>query len=234
MTDEGILRNVSALGLDRALRGQRFGAPTRHGKWLFAWTTGPVILFHFGMTGHLEWASDVRGRHRHDRVIFELDAGELRYRNMRKLGGLWLAHEPAEVALITGRLGPDALGLDRTGIHRALAGRRGGIKAALMDQRVVAGIGNLLADEILWQARLHPARRLPTLTEEERSRLASALRHVVRTSVERFDHVPRMRGWLTHVRGRPGARCPRCRTPLSRSVVAGRTTYHCPRCQPSP
>ena len=234
VTDPGILRGVSPTSLARALRRERFLDPDRHGKWLIAWTSGPVLLFHFGMTGHLEWGSTDRGRHRHDRVIFELDRGELRYRNMRKLGGLWMAHDAVEARETMGPLGPDALDLDRRGFEDALGRRRGGIKAVLMNQRAIAGVGNLLADEILWQARLHPARRLEDLSGEERRRLHAKLRHVVRTSVERFDYVPRMRGWLNHVRGQPGARCPRCHTALDRTVVGGRTTYFCPACQPPP
>ena len=232
VTDPGILRGVTARTLSGALRGEWFLDPERHGKWLIAWTSGPVVLFHFGMTGHLEWGDTSRERHPHDRVIFELERGELRYRNMRKLGGLWLAHDATEARETMGPLGPDALKLDRRRFERALDRRRGRIKAILMNQKVIAGVGNLLADEVLWQARLHPARRLEELSEEERRRLHSKLRHVVRTSVERFDYVPQLRGWLNHVRGRPGARCPRCRTPLDRTVVGGRTTYFCPTCQP--
>jgi formamidopyrimidine-DNA glycosylase len=73
VTDPGILRGVSAGTLARSLRGERFLDPDRHGKWLIAWTSGPVLLFHFGMTGDLEWGDSPHGRHRHDRVIFELD-----------------------------------------------------------------------------------------------------------------------------------------------------------------
>jgi formamidopyrimidine-DNA glycosylase len=234
VTDAGILRNTGPRTLDRALRGHVFHEPTRHGKWLLAWTSGPAVLFHFGMTGDLGWASDDRDRHRHDRIIFELDRGELRYRNMRKLGGLWLAHDEEEVRAATGALGLDALSLDRRGFRRALAGRRGRLKPLLMNQAVVAGVGNLLADEILWRSRLHPLRPAASLSPAETDALFDKLRHVVRTSVERFDYVPRMRGWLNHVRGQPGASCPRCRTPLERTVVGGRTTYFCPVCQPPP
>jgi formamidopyrimidine-DNA glycosylase len=230
-TDPGILRNVSPSDLDRALRGHRFEEPERHGKWLLAWTTGPAVLIHFGMTGDLIPAGDGAGRHRHDRVIFELDRGELRYRNMRKLGGVWLAHDREEAGTILGPLGPDALTLDRRGFRSLLARRRGRVKAALMDQRLLAGIGNLLADEALWRAGIHPARRIADLDPEERDRLFEAIRSVVRTSVERFDRLPT--GWLIHVRGRPGAGCPRCGTPLARTVVGGRTTYFCPVHQPA-
>jgi formamidopyrimidine-DNA glycosylase len=230
-TDPGILRNVSPVTLDRALRGHRFVEPERHGKWLLAWTSGPAVLLHFGMTGDLIPADGAAGRHRHDRVIFELDRGELRYRNMRKLGGLWMAHDEDEARRLLGPLGPDALAVDRRRFRELLARRRGRVKAALMDQRLLSGIGNILADEALWHARIHPARRIEDLTDDERERLFTELRKVLRTSVERFDYVPRQRGWLSHVRGRPGAVCPRCRTPLARSVVGGRTTWFCPRCQ---
>lgn len=230
-TDPGILRNTDAENLDRALGGHRFEEPERHGKWLLAWTTGPALLIHFGMTGLLVPADGPDGRHRHDRVIIELDRGELRYRNMRKLGGVWLAHDRAEAGTILGPLGPDALSLDRRGFRSLLERRRGQVKAALMDQRLLAGIGNLLADEALWRAGVHPARRIEDLGPEERDRLFVATRSVVRTSVERFDRLPS--GWLIHVRGRPDAVCPRCGTPLGRTVVGGRTTYFCPRHQPA-
>jgi formamidopyrimidine-DNA glycosylase len=229
-TDPGILRNTEAATLDRALRGHRFEEPERHGKWLLAWTTGPALLIHFGMTGALVPANSPDGRHRHDRVIIKLDRGELRYRNMRKLGGVWLAHDREEAATILGPLGPDALSLDRRRFRSLLERRRGRVKAALMDQRLLSGIGNLLADEALWRAGIHPARRIEDLGPDERERLFEAIRAVVRTSVERFDRLPR--GWLIHVRGRPDAGCPRCGTPLGRIVVGGRTTYFCPRHQP--
>jgi formamidopyrimidine-DNA glycosylase len=230
VTDPGILRNTDAATLDTALRGHRFEEPERRGKWLIAWTSGPVVLLHFGMTGDLIWGPDQSGRHRHDRVIFVLDRGELRYRNMRKLGGLWLAHGPDEVEPILSGLGPDALSLDRHAFEGLLRRRRGQVKTALMDQTLLSGVGNLLADEILWRARIHPARPVQDLTETERRALFAALRRSIRAGIEEFDGGMRTR-WM-RVRGQPGARCPRCRSALDRMVVGGRTTYFCPRCQP--
>jgi formamidopyrimidine-DNA glycosylase len=232
VTDPGILRNVDALTLDAALRGQRFEEPERRGKWLLAWTSGPTVLLHFGMTGDLGWGRDESGRHRHDRVIFELDRGELRYRNMRKLGGVWLAHDPEDLAGILSGLGPDALALDRPTFEGLLRRRRGQVKAALMDQSLMAGVGNLLADEALWRARIHPARRIQDLSEEERRRLFNGVRRTIRAGIDEFDGGIRTR-WM-RTRGQPGARCPRCGAPLGRTVVGGRTTYFCPRCQRAP
>jgi formamidopyrimidine-DNA glycosylase len=233
--DPTILRNTTPQRLSRALRGRRFEDPDRHGKWLVAWTDGPALLLHFGMTGDLIWSGDEPERHRHDRLWLGLDdGGELRYRNMRKLGGAWLAHDEDEARRVMGALGPDALTVDRGTFLSLLDRRRGGVKAALMDQTLVAGVGNLIADEVLWQARLHPKRRIETLTDEERGALFRTMHHVLKESVDHFDYVPRKRSWLSHVRGRPAARCPRCGTQLARTVAAGRTTYFCPACQPEP
>jgi formamidopyrimidine-DNA glycosylase len=232
--DPTILRNTTPHEFDAAVRNRRFEDPERVGKWLLCWTDGPAILLHFGMTGDLVWSGDEPDRHRHDRVILELDGGdELRYRNMRKLGGAWLAHDRHEAGLILGPLGPDALSIRRRVFLDRLARRRGGIKAALMDQTLVAGVGNIVADEVLWQARIHPRRRIESLGDDERTELYRKLHAVLKESVDRYDYVPRKRSWLSHVRGIPGAACPRCGTPLERTTAAGRTTYFCPSCQPS-
>lgn len=226
--DPAIARNASPGELDDALRGETLEDPERIGKWLIAWTTGPSLLLHFGMTGDLTWAPSADGRHRHDRLVLELDQGEIRYRNMRKLGGVWLARGEEEVRALTGGLGPDALAVDRKAFLELLAGRRGKIKAALMDQALIAGVGNLVADEVLWHARVHPARRIEELSPAERERIHGELRRVLIRWVEGYGSLPR--GWLIEVRG--SGDCPRCGTPLSRTVVAGRTTYFCPGCQP--
>jgi formamidopyrimidine-DNA glycosylase len=235
VADPVVVRNAAAGALDDALRGRVFGEPGRLGKWLLCWTDGPGLLLHFGMTGELVSAADERERHRWDRVIVELaDGTEIRYRNMRKLGGVWLAHDDGEATAILGHLGPDALTIARPAFLARLGRRRGGVKAALLDQRFVAGVGNLVADEVLWQARLHPRRRIETLTADDRVRLSRVLRSVVKEWVERYEAVPRKRSWLYPVRGVPDAACPRCRTRLERIVAAGRTTWLCPSCQPAP
>src|SRR6266568_1655163 len=130
--DPTILRNVQAGALARALIGQRFEDPGRHGKWLVCRTGGPTLLLHFGMTGDLIWSEDEPERHRHDRLILAfVEGGELRYRNMRKLGGVWLAHDDVELAAVLGSLGPDALAIGRRDFLERLSRRRGALKAAL-------------------------------------------------------------------------------------------------------
>lgn len=230
--DPTIVRNATPQALRQALRGHTFVDPDRHGKWLICRTEGPALLLHFGMTGDLIWSGEEPESHRHDRLTIGLDGGEeIRYRNMRKLGGAWLGHDGDEVRDILGPLGPDALAIGRREFLELLGRRRGGVKAALMDQWFIAGVGNIIADEVLWHARIHPRRRIESLGEEERRRLYTQLHGVLREAVEGYDYIPRKRSWLSHVRGLPDGRCPRCGSPLQRTTAAGRTTYFCPRCQ---
>jgi formamidopyrimidine-DNA glycosylase len=226
-----MLRDTTPQGLSRALRGRRFSAPRRHGKWLIAPAAGdgPTLLLHFGMTGGLHWSSSGEG-HRFDRVVFELTGGRLGYHNMRKLGGVWLARNDRDVDRITGPLGPDAATLGREGFEELLESRRGGIKAALMNQRLLAGVGNELSDEILWQARIHPATKLPSLDRADRGRLFRAMQRVIKES-NRHGRIPRHRRWITSQRGAPEPHCPRCHGELRRTKIAGRTSYWCPTCQ---
>src|SRR5688500_13925141 len=133
---------------------------------------------HFGMTGRLDWERRGSGRHVHDRIVFVCRGGELRYRNMRKFGGVWISRRGREV--VTGPLGPDATRVDRELFRELLASRRGGLKAALMDQRLIAGLGNLMVDEICWRARVDPRVPVPGLSARRISRLWEAMDGVVR------------------------------------------------------
>jgi formamidopyrimidine-DNA glycosylase len=226
-----IVRNRRWSTLASALKGRSFARPDRHGKWMIARTDGPILLLHFGMTGGLHWSGGgPEGRHRHDRLIVVTGSGEMRYRNMRMLGGAWVARDDRELEGITGSLGPDAAELGPGELASLLEGRRGGAKATLMNQRVVAGIGNELSDEILWRARIHPARHVNTLGPSKRGELAEVTSRVLAQS-SKHGRIPREEGWLEEQRGSRDARCPRCGRRLRRSRIAGRTSYWCPRCQ---
>jgi formamidopyrimidine-DNA glycosylase len=230
VADPMLLRNTNAQGLGRVLAGKRLGRPRRHGKWLIAPADGIEVLFHFGMTGLLVWTGDGDENHRHDRIVFRLDGGELRYRNMRRFGGVWVARSERERDAATGRLGPDALDLDSELFQELLSRRRGAIKPALMDQKLIAGLGNLLSDEILWRARINPRAQARTLGGRRVSRLEAMMREVLREA-NRRGRVPPEPGWLTGARDRRDGRCPQCGARLSRATIGGRTTVWCPRCQ---
>lgn len=230
--DPGVLHGIGARGLRDALEGRRFGAPERHGKWLLARTGGPTLVLHFGMTGRLVCGRPEDAVQAHDRVLFTLSGGrQLRFRDQRKLQGLWLAHDDSGIDRLLGRQGPDALAVDRAEFEALLSARRGHLKTALTDQSVLAGLGNLLADEILWRARLRPDRRARDLTEADLRRLYGRMRGTLRAAVP-TGCVPPRDSWLTGHRDDPDPRCPRCGTGLRRTRMAGRGTVWCPRCQP--
>lgn len=230
--DTGVLRGVSTRRLRDTLVGRRFTEPERHGKWLLAHTGGPTLLLHFGMTGRLACARPDDAVEAHDRVLFTLGGGrQLRYRDQRKLQGLWLADDDSEAARLLAGQGPDAMAVDRAEFEAALSSHRGRVKTVLTDQSVLAGLGNLLADEILWRAGLRPTVRASDLTEADRRRLYAGMRRTLRSAVT-AGCVPPRDSWLTGHRDDTDPACPRCGTLLRRSRVAGRGTVWCPRCQP--
>ena len=178
------------------------------------------------MTGLLEWTPKRTERHVHDRIVFVCRGGELRYRNMRRFGGIWLARDEREREQVTGPLGPDAQDVRRDALEELLGRRRGSVKAALMDQRLLAGVGNLLADEILWRAGIDPRTPVPRLGRVRRDRLYAGLRDALRGSIPR-GRVPHGPNWLTRVRDTRDA----ASRAVARAPVAGRTAVWCPNCQ---
>lgn len=224
---------TDAAALAAALVGRSFVTARRTGKLLLLDTdaAGPTLGLRFGMTGRLV----VDGRVGVERLLYtsprELerwdrfgvrfaDGGDLRVRDPRRLGGVLLA--PDE-----GRLGSDAVGIAPGALRAALAGSDAPLKARLLDQQRVAGIGNLIADEVLWRAGLDPARPARSLSPAEVRRLHRHLRVVLDDLLTRGgSHL----GDLVPER-RPGGTCPRDGTPLQRSTVGGRTTWSCPRHQ---
>ncbi|GAA2599636.1 MULTISPECIES: Fpg/Nei family DNA glycosylase [Streptomyces] len=231
--DAGVLHGVSARRLRDALEGRRFGTPERHGKWLLARTgAGPTLVLHFGMTGRLVCGHPDEAVEAHDRVLFTLSGNrQLRFRDQRKLQGIWLAGDDSDIDRLLERQGPDALAVERAEFEAVLSARRGHLKTALTDQSVLAGLGNLLADEILWRARLRPDRPARDLTEADRRRLYSQMRRTLRSSVT-AGCVPPRDSWLTGHRDDPDPSCPRCGTGLRRTRMGGRGTVWCPHCQP--
>lgn len=197
-------------------------------------TDGPTLLIHSGMTGRPYYCADGAAEDRYQRLVVSLDQGELRYTDLRKLRGVWLADDPDDLVPITGRQGPDALGLGLRDFRDALtarSARRRQLKSALMDQSVLAGLGNLLVDEICWRARIRPTRAVADLDDDEVKALHRAMTQVLRTAV-RHGRVPGLPRWLTGARDAPDPHCPRCGGRLDHARVGGRTTLWCPRCQP--
>jgi formamidopyrimidine-DNA glycosylase len=230
--DGGVLRNRTPGQFIRQLTGRRFAEPNRAGKWLILPTDGPTVLIHSGMTGRPYFADPDDEPDPYDRLAITTDNGQLRYSDLRKLRGVWLAANESEAADVIGPQGPDALHISVAEVIDALRRRRGQLKLTLMDQAVIAGLGNMLSDEICWRAHLHPARSISELTDHDLERLHAQVRSVLRAAVRR-GHIPRTPTWLNSRRDHPDPTpCPRCGTTVCRTRIGGRTSLWCPHCQP--
>ena len=203
-----------------ALVGRELTVAHRRGKamWIETSGDGPILGLHLGMAGRIaidEEPSD-RGW---DRFVLRFeDDGTLALRDRRRLGRARL--EPDIEAL-----GPDAADVEREQFRALLARSRAPVKARLMDQAAMAGVGNLMADEILWRACIDPRRPAADLDEAEADRLWRDMRTIIRMSVRRghagvSEVIPERRR---------GGHCPRCGAEMARGDVGGRTTYWCPR-----
>ena len=229
LVDPEVLRNADRDALDMAVAHHDVKSVERRGKWLIVSVDHAALVIHLGMTGSLVLA----GRHdpidRDVRAVLHGDAA-IRLHDRRRLGGIWLAADETDISDVTGPLGPDAAFITATQLHAALDHRRTALKTALMDQAAIAGIGNTLSDEVLWRARLHPQAHADSLSPPQLARLHAALRDRVRRAA-RAGAIPRTPPWLTSQRGSSAPMCPRCRHPLERTRVTGRTAMWCPQCQ---
>jgi len=247
IVDARLTRPEDPLLVAAELVGERIADVDRRGKYLLIrMRSGRTLVVHLRMTG--SWSHAARGKlpeDAHRRATLRLsNRVDLGYRDVRRFG-TWLLLEPGEEAgYLAARLGPEPLSdaFSTNAFATVLAGRHASVKSVLLDQRRVAGVGNIYADEALWRARIAPRREAGALTRAE----VSALRRTVRAVLERGIRLQgsTLRDYVTPdgvyggmqnefaVYGREGEPCPRCRTPIVRDVIGGRGTWSCPRCQP--
>jgi formamidopyrimidine-DNA glycosylase len=230
--DERILGTRKA-AFTRALTGGTFTRVRRHGKNLFADAGRSWLHLHFGMSGDLAYFGADGTPPRHSRVLFDFDGGRhLAFDDMRIFGVAEVVEDPDEW-IAEHRLGPDPLDPKfRLADFRALvAAKRGAIKSLLMSQEVIAGIGNLYADETLFLTSIHPKRPAGELADAEVKDVFTTMRRMLTNVIarkERGQGYPP--GFLIH-RRETGERCPRCGGTIRRTVVFGRTTYYCAKHQ---
>jgi formamidopyrimidine-DNA glycosylase len=227
------LRGSNPADLAAALTGYAIDAVDRHGKVLFLkLSCGWKLVVHFGMTGHLTPLDDglLEPEHCRLHLVFE-DGRGLAFTDLRRLGWVELTDDPAHY-LRSQDIGPDVLALDAQTFARRLGGKRGQLKTALMDQSVVAGLGNVWADEVLFQAGLRPDAKAHALRPEVLRTLHATIRRVLPAAAERGADSSQLPGsLLTPQRGRDAPTCPACGSALETPKVAGRTAYLCPSCQ---
>ncbi len=240
------LRWPVAPDLAAILDGQRLHTVARRAKYLLLHTDGGILLLHLGMSGSLRIHSP--GTHpparKHDHLDFEFDDSTLlRFHDPRRFGAvLWFAGAAEHHPLLQ-HLGPEPLSdaFDGPYLQHALARRHSAIKPALMDNRVVVGVGNIYANEALFQAGIAPNRPANRLSTDEYRLLAVAVRDVLQralaaggSTLRDFVDSQGNSGYFQQyyaVYGRPGQACPRCGGEIVKTVLGQRSSFHCPRCQ---
>jgi formamidopyrimidine-DNA glycosylase len=240
--DAYVLKCVSAHELARRLKGRRFENSHRHGKHLFVHARNDLpsprlrraslwLRLHFGMTGSLEYLKHDEAPPNTARVLFGFaNNRRLAFDDQRKFGEIELI-EDVDKFLQTRGLGPDALEISLSQFKAIIGKHSGTVKAILLNQQFIAGIGNLYADEILFRARMHPATEAARLRDKDLTRLFRATRYVLVKAIALktdFNRLPK--SWLLTHRGK-GARCPRCGRALKSATIGGRTSWFCSRCQ---
>jgi formamidopyrimidine-DNA glycosylase len=244
--DPRLTRPLDPVEVARELEGERVAVVDRRGKYLIVrFESGRALLIHLRMTGSL-----LHGRpgtlpeDPHRRAVVRLDDGsDVAYRDVRRFG-TWLLLDPSEVdTYVDARVGREPLAEAYKARHlaAALQGRRAPVKAAILDQRTVAGVGNIYADEALWRARIHPLTPATELGPDEAKALHRGIRQALQAGIRRQGSTLRDyrlpdggSGGAQHefkVYGRGGEPCERCGTPIDKIRVAGRGTWYCPTCQ---
>jgi formamidopyrimidine-DNA glycosylase len=249
ITDPRLTRPFDPDAVAAELEGERIAALDRRGKYLIVrFESGRSLLIHLRMTGSLRHApAQTLADDPYRRAVVRLDNGsDVAYRDVRRFG-TWLLLERGEAdAYLAERLGYEPL--ERAFTPRVLAqrlhGRRAPVKAALLDQRALAGMGNIYADEALWWARINPLRTAGTLSPEELRALHRGIRRALAAGIAREGAT--LRDYSTpdgatgsmqdtlKVYGREGEACRRCRAPIVKGRLGGRGTWWCPTCQPVP
>lgn len=240
--------------LEQHLPGRKIQSVKRYGKFMLL-SLGPAgnaspndedaaLFVHLGMTGMLRPHSVDEPHAKHTHVIMQLDDGrELRYVDPRRFGRMaYLFGETLQAELVRHGADPLEAGLDE--FTRRIRERSARIKALLLDQSVIRGVGNIYADESLWKAKIHPAQLGSRLKSDQVKLLYRELQKILLRAIELhgssisdfLDAEGRPGEYQQHHRvyDREGKPCLRCKTPIRRAIVAGRSSYYCPRCQPAP
>jgi formamidopyrimidine-DNA glycosylase len=216
----------------------------RRAKYLLIGFETGTLIIHLGMSGSLRVVDDTLPPQKHDHIDFVLADRVLRYRDPRRFGAVLWHFGPIELHPLLSKLGPEPLGpaFDGETLFRASRGKRTAIKLLIMNNSVVVGVGNIYANEALYEAGIHPARSAGALARAECDRLAAAIRDILARAIvaggstlRDFVDVEGKPGYFQqtyHVYGRTEEPCTRCGTPIAHLRLGQRSTFYCPRCQP--
>jgi formamidopyrimidine-DNA glycosylase len=243
--DSRLTRPFDPAEVAAELTGERVTAVRRRGKYLIVrFESGLVLLIHLRMTGTFAHSRNGASPAAHVRAVVRLDDGsDITYRDVRRFGTWLVLREDELDSYLAARLGLEPLerGFSASELASRLRRRRAPIKAAILDQKTLAGVGNIYADEALWRARIDPRRLAGELEPHEVRALHRGIRRALEAGIARQGATLRdyrtpegAAGGMQHefkVYGRGGDPCPRCGTPIEKTRVGGRGTWFCPRCQ---
>ncbi|MCE9561081.1 MAG: bifunctional DNA-formamidopyrimidine glycosylase/DNA-(apurinic or apyrimidinic site) lyase [Planctomycetes bacterium] len=232
--------------------GAKIAGVRRRGKWILVDLVSrdpkgiaPLLRVHLGMSGQFTVVSAATPEQDHVHLVFALDnSTELRLRDPRRFGAAeWFASRAALETEMDAELGPEPFGMDAAAFHTTVTGTTRNLKAILLDQTIVAGVGNIYADEALFRARLHPGRKGKSLKPAETDRLREAIEAVITKAIKSRGSTIRdyvggsgLRGGFQNefaVYGRTDEACPTCGTAIKCERLAGRSSHYCPNCQKS-
>ena len=233
--------------LPARVAGQRILHAKRRAKYLLLELESGTLLLHLGMSGSLRVLSADTPRMTHDHFDLVLDSGStLRFNDPRRFGSLhYTTEDPASHRLLS-RLAPEPLGQEFDGeyLFKITRRRRSSIKQVLMNSRLVVGVGNIYADESLWRAKIHPAKTAAGVPKAQLAALRRGLQDILKKAIvlrgstiadfQDGDGEPGEYQKHHRAYGREGHKCQRCASIIRRTIVAGRSSYYCPKCQPSP
>jgi len=225
--DDKILRNTDSATFTQYLTGRTFLDSYRRGKYLFAkLDNGHHLLMHFGMTGDLKYYQDPDDAPKHERFVFVFaDDYRLGFDCPRKFARI-IYIERLDVYIEDVKLGEDALEISIEQFTAAMVGKKTNIKAFLLNQKLIAGIGNLYADEILYQTRIHPASQVGALRPKQQKAIFSAMQRILGEAVAKVAHYKSYPDdWFFQWRV-AGQKAPNGKTEVTMEKIAGRTTYY--------
>jgi len=225
-----VIKGISAGALQSRLTGDSFTSSDRHGKYLIASTSkNKFLIMHFGMTGSLQNFNNSGEPMKHVHLLLEFDNGcRLAYRDPRKFGAIYF-EDNVEDFLKRKKLGPDPLknNYNFSGFKKAADGKKENLKAFLMDQSIIAGIGNVYSDEILFQLGIHPEKQINKLSKLKLKELFISMKKVLKESIKYESSGGKFPDdYLLNYR-KNDSECPQCGGKIKMKTIAGRSSYFC-------
>ncbi len=224
--------NVQENLFKKTLKSNIFNSTLRHGKYLFVKLSSDSIVFHFGMSGYLKHFKDINEEPKHGRILFEFANGNfLSYISQRMFGRVDLTNNIENYIINKKKLGVDALKMNFGEFKKSLQKRTAFAKAALMNQNIIAGIGNIYSDEILFQAKIYPKTKINELNDSKLRELFKIIKRVLKVGIEKKGILKTYPNDFIIPHRKNGECCPNCGGIIERFELSKRHGFYCPNCQ---